>query len=226
MEAMIPNTEPLDPAAIFAIANSLWAACESHANREPRTNLSECYNGLDQLMCEMMRIAECFERWACEHVAFDETDDVWPYLLQDRFGEACIAALSLDSLAQFDAQDSLRVAMLLKLPIKNDGVLPLPVCVSAKNPVAGSAFIELRIQTIRTHLEDEDEHAYVDGDEPFDAEFGEVFYSLYGVESDGTLEIIADFKTYLAAVELASKLAPGISFPSELIFKPKHSFIP
>lgn len=225
IEAMNPNTEPLDPSAIFAISNSLWAACESHARREPRTNLSECYNGMDQLMCEMMRIAECFERWACEHIAFDYTDDVWPYLLQDQFGEACIAALSLDSLAHFDEQDCLRVAMLLKLPIKNDGILPLPVCVSAANPVAGSAFTELRIQTFRPHLEDEEELVYVDGDDPFDAEFGDMFYSLIGVESDGRVETIADFQSYRAAVELASKLAPGICFPSELIFKPTCSLV-
>jgi hypothetical protein len=226
MEAMNPNNELLDPAAIFGCALSLWSKCMELADTNDQLDLSECYNGLDQLMREVMRIGEQFEAWACEHVAFDTLNDCWPYLLEERFGEACISTLSSERLSEFDAQDCLRVAMLLKLPIKHDGVLPLPVCVSATNPVAGSAFTELRIQSIRTHLEDEDKHIYGDGDEPFDSEFGEVFYSLYGVESDGKLAIISDFKTYLGAVELASKLAPGISFPRVLIFKPKHSFIP
>lgn len=223
---MNPNTESLDPAAIFAMANSLWTACESHASRKPQTNLSECYNGIDQLMREVMRIADQFEAWACRHIAFDALDDVWPYLMQDRFGEACVEALSFECLDEFGEQDCLRVAMVMKLPIKHDDVLPLPVCVSATNTVAGSPFIELRIQSVRTHLEDEDECAYVDGDEPFDADYGEVFYSLYGVESDGILAAIANCRSYRATVELAAKLAPGINFPRELVFRAKESLLP
>ena len=78
---MNTTSQSVDPAAVFAVAHSLWAACESHAEREPRINLSECYNGMDQLMREVMRIAECFEACACEHIAFDALNDVWPYLL-------------------------------------------------------------------------------------------------------------------------------------------------
>ena len=67
-------------------------------------------------MREVMRIAELFEQWACEHVAFEELTDVWPYLLQDRFGEECLSVLVVESLAEFDERDCRRVAMRLRLP--------------------------------------------------------------------------------------------------------------
>lgn len=57
-----------------------------------------------------MPVPEMFEDWACRNVAFQELDDVWPYLLEDRFGAACLEIMSAESLAGFDADDCLRVA--------------------------------------------------------------------------------------------------------------------
>ena len=208
------TSQSLDPAAVFAVAHSLWAACETHAGREPRTNLSECYNGMDQLMREVMRIAECFEVWACEHIAFDALNDVWPYLLQDRFGDACLYVLSLECLADSEEQDCLRVAMRLRLPIKCDDRLPLPVDLRARNTVPDSAFVELRIQSMRPYLETGKVFPYVDTDEPYDEQFGAVSFALSGMESDDRQIGIATLPTYGAAVSLATKLAPGIAFPS------------
>ena len=165
-------------------------------------------------MREVMRIAECFEVWACEHIAFDALNDVWPYLLQDRFGDACLYVLSLECLADFEEQDCLRVAMRLRLPIKCDDRLPLPVDLRARNTVPDSAFVELRIQSMRTCLETGEVFPYVDTDEPYDEQFGAVSFALSGMESDDRQTGIATLPTYGAAVSLATKLAPGIAFPS------------
>lgn len=62
----------VDPAAVFACANSLWLACKRQAGVDPNLNLSDAYNGMDQLMREVMRIAEMFEKWSCQHVVFEE----------------------------------------------------------------------------------------------------------------------------------------------------------
>jgi hypothetical protein len=67
-----------DPAAVFAAAFSLWEACQACANRDAGLNLSECYNGMDQFMREVMRVGNFFESWSCGHVDFDQPPDVWP----------------------------------------------------------------------------------------------------------------------------------------------------
>ena len=205
-------TELPDSAAVFASALSLWQASQKHAADE-RFNLSGCYNGMDQFMREIMRIANQFEAWACLHVDFKELNDVWSYLLEDQFGETCLAAILLTGLASFGESDCLRVAMRLKLPIIFDDKLPIPVDITALNHVAGSAFNRFRIQTARDYIESEDSCPYVLGDEPFDDEYGPPYFSLYGVGEDGLLEFIADRSSYSEAVKLAHKLAPGIDFP-------------
>ncbi len=72
-----------DPAAVFGVALSLHEAAAVK-----RYNVSEAYNGADEFMRQCMRVGEVFERWACANVDFDQLDDVWPYLLQDKFHEA------------------------------------------------------------------------------------------------------------------------------------------
>jgi hypothetical protein len=205
-------TELPDPAAVFACALSLWQASQKSATDE-RANLSECYNGMDQFMREIMRVANQFEGWACQHIDFTETDDVWSYLLQDKFGETCLADIFPTALASFCDEDCLRVAMRLKLPIKYDDKLPIPVDITAYNPVAGSPFKSFRIQTVRDNVEDEYSRAYTPGDDPFDEEFHSPYFNLYGVGEDGVLEFITSHSTYTEAVRLARKLAPGIDFP-------------
>jgi hypothetical protein len=111
------------------------------------------------------------------------------------------------ALAQFNEEDCLRVAMRLGLPVRLDGRLPIPVYVTADNPVPGSPFRKFRIQTWRDTLEDGDAVPYVVGDEPFDENFGAPYFGVYGVFRDGTMEHIADRESYAAAVELLQKLA-------------------
>src|SRR5688572_21668190 len=60
----------VDPAAVFAAATSIWDVCHKRAGDDPALNLSDAYNGMDQLMREVMRIGETFEKWACLHVEF------------------------------------------------------------------------------------------------------------------------------------------------------------
>lgn len=69
-------------------------------------------------MRDVMRIAELFEKWACDHVAFEELNDVWPYMLQDRFGKECLSVLMLENLSAFDRHDCARIAARLALPIQ------------------------------------------------------------------------------------------------------------
>jgi hypothetical protein len=208
---------PPDPAAVFACAKSLHDACLQRAEVEPELDLSESYQGMDQLMREVMCVGEEFEKWACRHVAFHELDHVWPYLLEDRFGEACLDVMGADALAGFDADDCLRIAFKLRLPMWVDGSLPLPVCVEAPNPLVDAEFQHLRIQTIRHEWDEDAEVAsFTEDDDPFDENYSAPVFGIYGVKG-GVLERIADRKTYADARALSAKLLPGIGFPDEVI---------
>lgn len=112
------SLEPYDSAAIFAIATSLWEECHKHAKTDPSVNLSDAYSGIDGLMREVMRIAALFESWACEHVDFDQLTEVWPYMLEDRFGKECLSILMAETLAEFDEHDCRRVAARLRVRYK------------------------------------------------------------------------------------------------------------
>jgi hypothetical protein len=159
-----------------------------------------------------MRVANQFESWACLNVAFEELEDVWSYLLQDRFGEALLTKFQATDLAHFDETDCLRVALHLRLPIKPDDKLPVPIDMLAANPVPGSAFRQYRIQTVRNWFEDAEAVPFTADDEPFDEDYGPPYFALYGVNDDGLLEHIADRRTYAEAARLAEKFAPGLGF--------------
>jgi hypothetical protein len=117
--------------------------------------------------------------------------------------------------------DCLRVAMSLRLPVISDGKLPVPIDMIALNPVVGAAFTKFRIQTMRNTLEDNEPTPFVAGDDPFDENFGNFFFSLYGVETSGILEHIADRQAYKDVLGLAQKLAPSIAFPISPTFMTK-----
>ena len=205
--------EQLDPAAIFACALSLREACLKGAESNKQLNLSDSYNGMDEFLREMMRVANLFEAWACAHVVFEEMSEVWPYLLEDKFGDACLQSILPSALAEFDHSDCLRVALRLRLPIQADDKLCIPVDVRAPNPIGASKFREFRIQTVRDDLDGGDVAPFTTDDDPFDEEFGPPYYALYGVGDDGLLEHIADRDTYSDALNLALKLAPGVALP-------------
>jgi hypothetical protein len=206
-----------DPAAVFACAKSLHDSCVERAELEPGLDLSAAYHGMDGFMREVMRVGDEFEKWACRHVAFDELDEVWPYLLEERFGAACLEVMEADALAGFDADDCLRIAFKLRLPMRVDGSLPLPLCVEASNPVAGAEFLRLRIQTVR-HAWDEEGGvaAFTEDDDPFDEDYSVPACGIYGV-TEGGLEHLTERKTYAEARALSAKLLPGIGFPDEVI---------
>ena len=210
-----------DAAAVFACALSVWDACHEYAASKTDFNLSECFNGIDQFMREAMSIGRQFEEWACQHTNFNELNDVWPYLLEDKFGKACLAHLLPSALPQFNKDDCLWVALHLRLPVMLDDALPIPFDMVAPNPIAGAEFREFRIQTVRNSLDDGDIVPFVADDDPFDEEFGERYFGLYGVGDDGKLEHIADRKTYREVLSLVQKLAPGVTFPSKPTFPSK-----
>jgi hypothetical protein len=149
--------------------------------------------------------------------------NVWPYLLEDKFGQACLAHIVPEGLPQFNESDCLWVALHLRLPVMLDDTLPIPLDVTVPNPIAGTGFREFRIQTVRNSLEDGDVAPFVADDDPFDEEFGERYFGLYGVGEDGKLEHIADRKTYGEVLILARKLAPGIELPDKPTFSPSRS---
>lgn len=205
--------EQPDPAAVFACALSLREACLKSTAATPQLNLSESYSGMDEFLRELMRVANLFEAWACAHVAFEELNAVWPYLMEDKFGDACLELILPGALEEFDGSDCLRVALRLRLPIQTDDKLRVPVDVRAPNPIGGSEFRAFRIQTVRDDLEEGDVAPFTTDDDPFDEEFGLPYFALYGVGDDGLLEHIADRDTYSDALNLAQKLAPGVALP-------------
>jgi hypothetical protein len=207
--AMNVPPEEVDPAAVFAIASSLRTACEEKVRHDPDLNLSEAYNGWDQFTRELMRVAVMFEEWACMHVAFDNLEDTWSYYLENCFGEACLAVMDASALASFGADDCLRVAFRLRLPVWENGELPIPVDVVVDNTCADSAFKAFRIQTVRDLVSEPLVVPYTDSDRPFDENLGKRYFGIYGIEEDGFMEHIADRGSYGLARELVLKLVPG-----------------
>jgi hypothetical protein len=208
-----PATALPDPAAVFSCALSLWQASQNRVSNDAKLNLSECYHGMDQFMRELMRIANLFETWACEHLDFKELNDVWPYLMEDKFGNTCMGILQPTMLMHFDETDCLRVALHLRLPVILDGKLPVPFDLILPNPSINAGFREFRIQTIRDSVEYGQPVPFVADDEPFDEEFGIPYFGIYGIDANGELEHIADRPSYLEAIALARKIAPGIAVP-------------
>lgn len=200
-----------DPAALFACASSLWEECRRAALTDESLDLSSAYQGWDQLMREVMRIGELFEGWSCKHVDFEASGEVWPYMLGDRFGEACLEVLHPTELAEFDEEDCLRVAIRLKVPFLASSNLPVPVDLIARNPVAEAGFESFRIQTVRTMFPDESVAPFTASDDPYDPDYSEPCFGIYGV-ADGELEHICDRESLAEAFELVKKLAPGIRF--------------
>jgi hypothetical protein len=210
--------ESSDPAAVFACAMSLHDACVEYAGTHPSVNISASYNGRDEFLRQMMRVGNLFETWACGHVVFENLEDVWPYFLQDRFGDACIEVMDAGSFGQFDADDCLRVALKLWLPIRVDGLLPLPVCVESPNPLMKAEFQTLRIQTVRQELDENGGMVpFTEDDDPFDENYEAPIYGIYGVRSDGCWEHIAFRKSYHEARALVTALLPGIDVPEQVV---------
>ncbi len=207
------ETPQADPAAIFAAALSLWEACHIAAKNDSSLDLNDQFNGMDQLMREIMRIAELFEHWACLYVVFEQLDEVWSYRLENDFGTASLKLVSPAELVGFDEDDCLRVALELRLPLRLCDKLRIPIDVRVANPNPDSGFVQFRIQTVRDHCEDGDSYPFWFGDEPFDDEFTAPYFSLYGVDSDGLSEHIADRRSYAETEALARKLYSDIRFP-------------
>jgi hypothetical protein len=215
--AMNVPPEEADPAAVFAIATSLRKACEEAEAANPSLDLGAAYNGWDQFTRELMRVAVMFEEWSCLHVAFDHLEETWSYFLENAFGEACLKVLEAGALASFDADDCLRVAFRLRLPIWENGELPIPVDVIMENTVVGSAFKAFRIQTVRDLLAEPQVVPFTSSDDPFDENLGDRYFSIYGVEEDGLLEHIADRSSYSLARELVLNLAPGLACAERVV---------
>ena len=202
-----------DPAAIFGCALSLWQECHKRTAHDGSQNLSEIFNGIDGFMRVIMSVANRFEQWSSRHVAFEDLDNIWPYLLKDEFGRSYVTLMGVESLEEFDDQTCLRVALHLKIPLRYSEGLRIPVDVTVANPISNSLFRKFRIQTVREDSENDSFEPFTLNDDPFDARFSYPQFALYGITADGLLEHIADRKTYADALSLAGKIAPGVQFP-------------
>ena len=161
----------------------------------------------------VMSIGTRLEAWACAHLAFSELVDVWPYLLDDKFGDACLRVLPPCSLEDFDDDDCLRVALLLRLHVKLCDDLPVPIDLTAANSVDGSPFTSFRIQTVRDRVKGDKRVAFTPDDDPFDEDFGTPYFVLHGIGRDKGQEHVADRRTYAEIAGLAQCLSPGAAFP-------------
>jgi hypothetical protein len=102
--------------------------------------------------------------------------------------------------------------MRLRLPIISDGKFPIPVDVTAINPVAGSDFKKFRLQTVRDSVDGEYANPYTADDDPYDEEYNRPYFAVYGVDDEGLPEFIAGRSTYGEALKLVRNFAPGIEF--------------
>lgn len=82
----------IDQAAVYAIAASLDRFTQKGGLSGFKMDVSRVYSGGDQFMREIMKTGAQFETWANAHVDFTQLDDVWPYMLQDKFATALEAA--------------------------------------------------------------------------------------------------------------------------------------
>lgn len=119
-----------DPAAVLAIAMALVEEGSNCENLNTSFSVSETYAGYDVFMREAMRVGREFETWACQHVEFDEMEEVWPYFLEGfqhhalravgtesgRAGEGMEELLS--NLRDLDAEAWPKIAAVMKLPLK------------------------------------------------------------------------------------------------------------
>jgi hypothetical protein len=210
---MCDQSEKPDPAAIFSSALSLWTECHKRTSDIVGSSPGDVFNGTDEFMRVVMRVATRFEEWASCHVAFDEINDVWARILECRFGPACMKVLDVESLMEFDDRSCLRIALHLEIPVRPKDGLPIPVDERAANPISNSLFQEFRIQTVRESKGEESYEPLTIDDDPYDERFHTSHFALYGIGDDGLLEHIADRPTYALALSLARKIAPFILFP-------------
>lgn len=209
-----PMKERPDHGAVFAAALSLWEETQKAVAADEKLDLSEEYNGMDEFMRHVMRIATRFEEWACAHVAFGELRDRWPYLLQDRFGKTCLELFPPQFLFEFHEDDCLPIALALRVPVIVDDVLRVPMQITVKNPHDGSGFTAYRIATYRNLIEDNNEPCTFSVDcEPYDENYGDPYFRLSGLAGDQQEVPIADRATYAEVLALARKIAGHFSFP-------------
>jgi hypothetical protein len=89
----MPNLSDFLYAEILGAALSLHASAEAAANAE-NANLWACYEGGGiGFMQHVLRVADEFCSWADENVDFTDSDEVWPYLLHDKFGPAVLSVI-------------------------------------------------------------------------------------------------------------------------------------
>jgi hypothetical protein len=210
---MIENST-VDPAAIFCCAVSLRDSAIPLSDVAHYT-LSDAYSGWNTFLQEVMRVATLFETWATAHVAFDHLGEVWPYLMEERFGDACVHVADIWALTSFHEMDCLHIAQYLRLPLYYDDELGIPLDIRAGNTVAGSAYAEFGIQSVRWHRAEAIVIPFIRGDDPWDEEYEFPRLALCGITVEGQMERIAEFTSYRDAVSLVTKLAPGIDFPGK-----------
>lgn len=112
-----------DPAAVLAICLGLVKECREE---DAVVDLSATFNGGDEFLRQVVRVATMFENWACAHVHFDALDTNWVYLLETRFAREFLMAFSVQHIMEFSSADCLVMARFLGLPVIYDATCPVP----------------------------------------------------------------------------------------------------
>lgn len=195
---------------------SIWEACHALEKGSRAWSISDHFHGADCLMRHAMNIATEFENWACVHVCFESSTEVWPYFLHENFGSVLLEIVTVGGLMDFDTHDCLRVALRLGCHIYYSDALPLPLCLEVLNPSLGERFEKVRIEVVHLSL-DGRSYSPITADHIIASPRPLLpIYGIYGVDSNGLLEHMADRSTYVQARSLVLRLFPSLGFAEEL----------
>jgi len=162
MNEQLTSEIACDPAAIYCMTRSLMDQLQ--INRSESESISGHYEGWDNAIRECVRVSTMFERWCCQHIDFDEFNGVWPYEMEDKFGEAVFEHQeSKFQLESFSEHDCGYVASILGLKLGAD--------INSRTP-ANSIFTIMPYDWNGTWVFDDDEvglkrEAFVSGADTF-----------------------------------------------------------
>lgn len=96
---------------------------------DPLYNLSEMFDGYPEFIRACEYISECFVIWASQNVEWENMEDSWLLLLQDRLGAAVVRILPVEEWQEecrpgcrdyvFGPAHCAKVARYLKLPVND-----------------------------------------------------------------------------------------------------------
>lgn len=184
--------------------------------------------GIGAMDCVFMA-ATSFISWCDTRVEFDDLEDPWSYLLEDKLGDAMRDAGLFEQFADLYTSDPVNweraahlAAVHMGLTLKFDPRFEMPVDVTEECPARPSMYSHLRIYTVRDKAGEggkSDVVQFTADSHPYDDDYGKVYYGFYGVfgpnvpEQEGQLSHIMDFDTYEIALQTVRAAYGSSLFP-------------